>query len=141
MSEEEGGWLDSIGDTLSDAGAWVEEQVDTDSDGSLLDNILETAAEYVPYADKLLPEGAAEDAGDFLTDTMGTRKAGVFSEEGTWSAESSDADYQGDGVFDGAGQWVNETFGIGENRPTDLMEDAYDTASEFIGGSETPAAE
>ena len=117
MSEEESGWfdsvVDSVGEYAEDAGQWIDEQLDTDSDGSIVDNVLGGGAELLGF-----DEYAAdlEEVGDGITDGLGTRMGGLLGEETTWTADTADTEYA-DGQGDGYGAMANEYLDLGE---TDL---------------------
>jgi hypothetical protein len=124
-----GGLVDKVEDSVAHTAAAVEASIDTDKDGSLLDDIGGTMAGLagdIPIVGGVLENIAkpiAEDLGDFATDTMGTRSQGIFTEKGTLDVENTtDPDYKGDGTFDGVGTYLNKELGIGENDPATLLE-------------------
>ena len=100
----------------------IEDSIDTDDDGSLLDEFGNAIKEIPIVGDQLGSVG--EELGDMVTDVLGTRNAGVFSEHGTRDEDTSDPDYQPDSEFEhqggGFGSWVNDKLGIGENDPAAL---------------------
>lgn len=139
MSDEES-WIDSAVDWAEDTAASVsetlsegaeklgaaathslrsiEDGIDTDDDGSLLDEVMGGAIQKVPYVGGTIG-AVGEEVGDFLTDALGTRHTGVFSQEGTYEQDTKDTDYQPDSQFQqqggGFGQWLNETTGINDH--------------------------
>jgi hypothetical protein len=100
----------------------IEDSIDTDDDGSLLDELGTVIKEIPVVGDHLGSVG--EELGDMVTDVLGTRNAGVFSEHGTRDEDTSDPDYKPDSEFEqqggGFGSWVNDKLGIGENSPADI---------------------
>lgn len=110
----------------------IEESVDTDHDGSLLDDVMGGAvkqlAPEIPVVGEALSDTIGtlgNEYGDMLTDTMGTRQHGMFSEDGTYDASTTtDEDYKPGSAIEqgteGFGNWVNNELGIGENDPADI---------------------
>jgi hypothetical protein len=102
----------------------IEDAMDTDDDGSLLDEVAGNWIKDVPIVGNILGE-AGEDFGDFLTDMQGTRKSGLFSAHGTYDPNTSDSDYRPDSEFlrqrAGYGMWVNDSLGIGEQDASEVL--------------------
>ncbi|MBW4698731.1 MAG: hypothetical protein KME03_12705 [Aphanocapsa lilacina HA4352-LM1] len=112
-------------DSVTHSARAIEDEIDSDHDGSLIDNFVPDLVGKIPVVGEFAKgalEPVAEELGDMTTDILGTRNQGLFSEEGSFDAEKcEDEDYKGDGHFDGFGQAINEEFGIGENNPADLL--------------------
>jgi len=108
---------DAALNSIAHTGRGIEASIDTDRDGSLLDNQLSKIAGEVPIVGETWAH-IGEQVGDFATDVMGTRKGGLFSETGTLDNErTTDNDYRRDGTLQGGfGQTVNETIGLGDQQ-------------------------
>jgi hypothetical protein len=136
VSDFAGGLADKVADSVTHSARSIEADLDTDKDGSLLDDIAGGAVGAIPIVGDVFGgalKSTAEELGDFATDVMGTRAHGVFSEEGTLdAANSTDKDYRGDGTFDGVGTYINEGLGIGESDPAAIAA-VVGTAGAVIG--------
>ena len=112
------GWLDDLQNSnvvrglVHNARQW-ENDLDSDHDGSVLDQVGRSMQEHVPVVGPFVGQ-PLEDLGDCATDIMGTRDQGVFSHAGTLdTAATTDTDYSVDGEYDhGVGQAINNSLGL-----------------------------
>jgi cell division septation protein DedD len=127
---------DAALNSIARTGREIEASIDTDKDGSLLDNQLSNIAGDIPIAGETWAH-IGEQVGDFATDVMGTRKGGLFSKEGTLERErTTDDDYLGDGTLQGGfGQTVNETIGLGDQQDPAAWLIGAGAATAPMGGS------
>jgi hypothetical protein len=141
------GLVDVAADSFTHSARGVEASLDTDKDGSLIDNLLSAPLGDVPFVGSTLQAilgTTMEEIGDFATDAAGTRKHGVFSEMGTLDVKATtDDDYKGDGSFAGVGDYINRG-GDGPNierNPADILQLAAEMAGKYGPSEVAPGAQ
>jgi peptidoglycan hydrolase-like protein with peptidoglycan-binding domain len=122
------GFAHAVADSYVHSARQLEDAIDHDDDGSLVDEAISGAIRDIPFVGPTV--GAiGDEMGDFVTDALGTRHTGIFSRHGTWSPNTADDDYR-DGTFAGAGHHLNQNTDLND---VISAEDIIETAV-MVGG-------